>query len=578
MGCWLVAFATFGLSRGFWLPPSTRRLGAVRAAAVSLPTKSVVAKTRDSWSTQTGPSSTIVVGGGPAGLATAIMLASRGWKKIVVVDRRAAPLEADDAAVWLDFSKNYLIGLGGRGQNALQEIGVWEEVKQFATIVVGRKDWAPGSTEGVERIFDDRPYKTHVLARDRLTSALYRVAQNYPAIEFKWSTEIESVSVDDGVRLRLADGGLMSAPFAVAADGAVRVVASKLEEVGLARVIRYIDDNERVFKSIPLKLPGSWRGDLNYSARSKDGRLNFDALPASRDNDYCGVLLLRASDPLARRDTDPADLRKLLDAELPQFSELVSDEELELVAKRPANSLPRFRYLDRSLRVADKLVFVGDAAHTVKPYFGLGASAALEDVVALKGALERSSHGGKATAAYDAQRAPEAKALVQISRSLDRPGLVGLITFIGPIILDGIFHKLAPRVFQTNTIAMLQQQTTFVAVRRRKRLDRLLQVAILGSLFAALASLLKRLCLPLVESPARGSGPFCVACAATATALFLINRRISATQRKTIVDPADLLSASSDAFSSNESFLMRLRLRQPDYSPPTTNSTSKRLP
>lgn len=577
MGRWVLAFATWHLARGLWLPPSTSRLGPVRAATVSLPAKNVVAKTKDTWSTQTGPSSTIVVGGGPAGLTTAIMLACRGWENIVVVDRRAAPLEADDAAAWLDFSKNYLIGLGGRGQNALQEIGVWEEVKQFATVVVGRKDWAPGSEEGVERIFDDRPYKTHVLARDRLTSALYRVARNYPEIEFKWSTEIESVSVDDGVRLRLADGGLMSAPFAVAADGAARVMASKLEEVGLARVIRYIDDNERVFKSIPLKLPRSWRGDLNYSARSKDGRLNFDALPASRDNDYCGVLLLRASDPLARRDADPAELRKLLDAELPQFSELVSDEELKLVARRPANSLPRFRFLDRSLRVSDKLVFVGDAAHTVKPYFGLGASAALEDVVALKRALDSSSQGRQATAAYDAHRAPEAKALVQISRSLDRPGLVGLVTFIGPIILDGIFHKLAPRVFQTNTIAMLQQQTTFVSVRRRKRLDRALQLAILGALFTAFASLLKRLFLPFVEARVRISGPACAICAAAATALFLVNRRLTATQRKTIVDPADLLTATSDAFSSNESFLMRQRLKQPDYSPPTvpTNSTSK---
>ena len=36
-----------------------------------------------------------------------------------------------------------------------------------------------------------------------------------------------------------------------------------------------------------------WRCDVNYSARTKDGRINYDALPASDSGEFCGVLLLR---------------------------------------------------------------------------------------------------------------------------------------------------------------------------------------------------------------------------------------------------------------------------------------------
>ena len=43
----------------------------------------------------------------------------------------------------------------------------------------------------------------------------------------------------------------------------------------------------------------------------QDGRINFDALPANGKGDYCGVLLLRADDELAKPDTDPKDLRKV---------------------------------------------------------------------------------------------------------------------------------------------------------------------------------------------------------------------------------------------------------------------------
>jgi hypothetical protein len=45
-----------------------------------------------------------------------------------------------------------------------------------------------------------------------------------------------------------------------------------------------------------------------------------------------------------------------------------------------------------------------------------------------------------AVARFSRQRAGEAKALVQISREFDRPGALGFLTFILPLILDGIFR------------------------------------------------------------------------------------------------------------------------------------------
>jgi len=45
---------------------------------------------------------------------------------------------------------------------------------------------------------------------------------------------------------------------------------------------------------------------------------------------------------------------------------------------------------------------------------------------------------------------------VRISRGFDRPGFFGFLTFVLPLILDGIFHKAFPKVFGPNTIASLQ--------------------------------------------------------------------------------------------------------------------------
>lgn len=49
-----------------------------------------------------------------------------------------------------------------------------------------------------------------------------------------------------------------------------------------------------------------------------------------------------------------------------------------------------------------------------------------------------------------------AREQVRISRGFDRPGFFGFVTFVLPLILDGIFHKAFPKVFGPNTIASLQ--------------------------------------------------------------------------------------------------------------------------
>mmetsp|Transcript_1527 Transcript_1527/g.4685 ORF Transcript_1527/g.4685 Transcript_1527/m.4685 type:complete len:369 (-) Transcript_1527:14-1120(-) len=323
------------------------------------------------WDTTTGPSSTLVAGGGPAGIATAIMLARRGWKNIRVCDRLEEPFKPDDDVTWSDAARFYLVGLGLRGQRALGQLDAWADVEKYCAEVVGRKDWAPGAgpDEGAERIFDDRPVSTQVIARDRLQGALYEVASTkYPEISFDWGAEVQDVAVDggDGVEatLRLSDGTeqILRPPLVIGADGTARTVAMALEEAAprRTRITRYDDDNERVFKTVPLDLPEAWRGDINYSARSASGRLNFDALPSGRaaadaKKRYCGVLLLKADDPLAQADSDPEELRALMDEFLPQFMPYVDAAAFEAVAKKPASRLPGFRFVGPRARAPSGL-------------------------------------------------------------------------------------------------------------------------------------------------------------------------------------------------------------------------------
>ena len=493
----------------------------------------------------------VVCGGGPAGLLSAIMLAQQTtqfnnkvqyrFPKIQLFDRLSPPPRPDDKAVWSDVAKFYLIGLGGRGQAALAKFGVWEAVKRRCVVVVGRRDWTPGGPpEGVERIlFQQRSVTTHVLPRDKLAGVLYqhilenygnRIQLNYGhvlrPVDFDYNDKTcalvrVSQCVDDELATMspssvktmnenpeedsLCDTDnyrYISTNLLIAADGTIRTIANAIEALDQKRlsqkllveqpfkVTRYPDDNQRVYKTVPFKLPNGWRLDLNYSARTKGARINFDALPANRQGDYCGVLLLKKGDPLASADTDPALLRKEMNDSLPQFSALLDDSTVVAIAKRPVSYLPGFRYVGPRQHEGNSCVILGDCAHTMKPYFGLGANSALEDVEELADFLKANPGGvGQAIRAFSRHRSPETKTLVRISRDLDRPGVLGFVVFILPIILDAIFGKLLPMVFKPNIITMLQNDSyTFQRAARRKRVDRLLQIVILIAGFAGAAS------------------------------------------------------------------------------------------
>ena len=54
------------------------------------------------------------------------------------------------------------------------------------------------------------------------------------------------------------------------------------------------------------------------------------------------------------------------------FSPHITDEALEAVIEKPTSRLPLFRYATPRAHHKKSTVLVGDAIHSVKPYFGLG--------------------------------------------------------------------------------------------------------------------------------------------------------------------------------------------------------------
>ncbi|KAL7530267.1 hypothetical protein ACHAWF_003309 [Thalassiosira exigua] len=393
-----------------------------------------------------------------------------------------------------------------------------------------------------------------VLARDKLVGVLKRVTEErYPyRIELRYGWQVDPISFgneegDEGegsgasgsgppVRLQVCrcvpvsaagaeDEGeecsvkdstqptIITPDFLISADGAAHTIANAMESNDLDRrrksnplerlfrkakpfrVRRYEDDNPRVYKSVPLRFPSHWPHDLNYSARSTGSRVTFEALPSDGEGSYCALMLMRPNDELARAECDPEELRRFFDEEFPQFGKLLDRTVIEDDAMKGASSLPSFRFSGPRLHEGGRTVLLGDCIHTVKLYYGLGANTALEDVQILSNILsatpDLSNNLDEAVAKFTQQRASDSRALVTLSRGMDRTGKLGTMRFVLPLILDSTFNQIAPRIFASSMFGMFQKEGMgFTRIQRRKRLDRAMQfLVIFGALSLAVAGL-----------------------------------------------------------------------------------------
>ena len=457
----------------------------------------------------------IIIGAGPTGLATAIMLAKRGYSNIQVFDKLSQPPSPDDISVWCssEGERNYNIGLSGRGQKAMQALGVLDKVRLYAAEVVGRKEWTPRSPhEPVVSFYTGRTYPSRILQRDRLTSVLFdeiekkyhdriKIHFNVVCINAQWKHQN---SENELCQLTLKDVSTKSplifyeeSDFVIGADGtqsAVREAIDKSKAKKSFSIKRFHDTNVRVYKTIPLHFPPNdpnFRKDLNYSVRLKAG-YNLEALP-TKEGLYLGVFIFRPDDMTVASITTGTQAKTFLESYFPMYKGCFLDSDLEAFAKKNYSYFPKFTFSGPNLHHGRTVALLGDCIHSVKPFFALGVNSAFEDVIYLNNSLSRANDNVPlALADYSASHGKDAKAMVEIAKNLDG----GFLSFIFPLILDSIFHKALPFVFSPNILQSLNNENrSFRQIQLRKRFDRLVQICVGGAFVWVFRFFMKRVAL-----------------------------------------------------------------------------------
>lgn len=344
----------------------------------------------------------VVVGGGIAGLASAVGLAQAGWR-VTVLERTPAFGEVGAG-----------LSVTGNGMTALAALGLDEGVRAAGhqTAVAGYQDlrgrWLMRLPAAKDPAAKDPAAVTSILGlhRQRLHSVLRAAAEAADGVELITDAEVTTIrqGLPSGEPAAVTVKGTRTVPadLVVGADGVRSTVRTQLFPAvrprygGATSWRAVIPDTGSEGRLIQVLGPGTEFGALRISAselywygyfRSPEGTVFDDELGAARAK---------------------------FAAWAPWVRDIVNKTTAGRLMRNDVYHLPQ----GPAAYVSGRVVLVGDAAHAALPTAGQGAASAIEDAVCVGRMIAAPVKAGgdlaERLAAYDRARRPRCQRIVRM--------------------------------------------------------------------------------------------------------------------------------------------------------------------
>ncbi|MGB0859949.1 MAG: FAD-dependent oxidoreductase [Pseudoalteromonas spongiae] len=305
----------------------------------------------------------IVVGGGCIGLSAALGLANLG-KKVLLIDA-GKPAQVDSDEFGLRVS-----AISKASQALFEKLGIWQGIEAQRLAAYTNMDVRDKDSIGRIHFASnelDLSELGHIVENEVIRQALITQCEKNDNLEILFETPYSSIhQTDEQVLVTLASGEPVMAELLIACDGANSAIRSQFK-----MPITFWDyDHHAIVATVKSQVP-----HVNTARQVflPTGPLAF--LPLPEQNTHSIVW-----------STSPEHAKQLLAMEEGEFNKALTaafDSELGLCRVNSQRlSFPlKMRYARKW--VENRVMLMGDAAHTIHPLAGLGMNLGLKDVAKL---------------------------------------------------------------------------------------------------------------------------------------------------------------------------------------------------